>query len=292
MFLYAVPNVCAQVQATILLPEFELAGFEIATGRFPCPALRQPATFVQPFCCPHEPLGSVLSQVALPGSCFRYWKPHSVVMLFCVHSHGSSLCSLGFTGNQGLDCTDTVVFIFSSTRLCVLGPSWKRLCSNSGRGGCGRLQSVHVWVYVQPLLHCYSVHISYVIGLRSVWNDGGHRAFGGEFAGPSATGHVEVDCGFGSNYVEVEAPPAFVSSATNGGSRARSISNTARSALGPSQSQTAAPHKVRGPNWTEPEMLVLIAQKRIEWDGRHNCSQPSLARFVYGTTAWKLVLAR
>ena len=38
-------------------------------------------------------------------------------------------------------------------------------------------------------------------------------------------------------------------------------------------------------------MLVLIAQKCIEWDGRHNCSQPSLARFVYGTTAWKLVLA-
>jgi hypothetical protein len=38
-------------------------------------------------------------------------------------------------------------------------------------------------------------------------------------------------------------------------------------------------------------MLVLIAQKRIEWDGRHNCSQPSLARFVYGTTAWELVLA-
>jgi hypothetical protein len=38
-------------------------------------------------------------------------------------------------------------------------------------------------------------------------------------------------------------------------------------------------------------MLVLIAQKRVEWDGRHNCNQPSLAKFVYGTTAWKLVLA-
>ena len=38
-------------------------------------------------------------------------------------------------------------------------------------------------------------------------------------------------------------------------------------------------------------MLVLKCQKRIEWDGRHNCNQPSLARFVYGTTAWKLVLA-
>jgi hypothetical protein len=38
-------------------------------------------------------------------------------------------------------------------------------------------------------------------------------------------------------------------------------------------------------------MLVLIGQKRVEWDGRHNCSQPSLAKFVYGTTAWRLVLA-
>jgi hypothetical protein len=38
-------------------------------------------------------------------------------------------------------------------------------------------------------------------------------------------------------------------------------------------------------------MLVLIAQKCIEWDGRHNCNQPALAKFVYGATAWKLVLA-
>ena len=38
-------------------------------------------------------------------------------------------------------------------------------------------------------------------------------------------------------------------------------------------------------------MLVLIGQKRIEWDGRHNSDQHSLARFVYGTTAWRLVLA-
>ena len=38
-------------------------------------------------------------------------------------------------------------------------------------------------------------------------------------------------------------------------------------------------------------MLVIIGQKQIEWDGRHNCNQPSLAKFIYGTTAWKLVLA-
>ena len=52
------------------------------------------------------------------------------------------------------------------------------------------------------------------------------------------------------------------------------------------------PHKVCGPNWTEAEMFVLIGQKWIEWNGRQNCSQPSLARFVYETTAWKLVLVR
>lgn len=37
-------------------------------------------------------------------------------------------------------------------------------------------------------------------------------------------------------------------------------------------------------------MLVLIGQKRLEWDGRHNCNRPSLARFVYGSTTWKVVL--
>lgn len=63
-----------------------------------------------------------------------------------------------------------------------------------------------------------------------------------------------------------------------------------RSSSAPSQPQGAVPHKARGPNWTESEMLVLIGQKRLEWDGRHNCNRPSLARFVYGSTAWKVVL--
>ena len=64
-----------------------------------------------------------------------------------------------------------------------------------------------------------------------------------------------------------------------------------RSATLSSQSHVVLPHNVRGPNWTEPKMLVLIEQKRIEWDGRHNSNQPSLAKFVYGTTAWRAVLA-
>lgn len=64
-----------------------------------------------------------------------------------------------------------------------------------------------------------------------------------------------------------------------------------RSLSGPSPAHSSLPHKLRGPNWTEAEMLVLIGEKRVEWDGRHNCSQPSLTKFVYGTTAWRLVLA-
>lgn len=73
--------------------------------------------------------------------------------------------------------------------------------------------------------------------------------------------------------------------------RGRRGHNAGRALSAPSQPAAETPHKVRGPNWTEAEMLVLIGQKRIEWDGRHNCNQPSLAKFVYGSTAWKLVLA-
>ena len=38
------------------------------------------------------------------------------------------------------------------------------------------------------------------------------------------------------------------------------------------------------------EVPIGTIVTRVEWDGRHNCNQPSLAKFVYGTTAWKLVL--
>jgi hypothetical protein len=96
---------------------------------------------------------------------------------------------------------------------------------------------------------------------------------------------------YGGDYVDIQAPAPFRHPTTGPGLNAQPQPASARSSSCPSQSQGATPHKVRGPNWTEAKMLVLIGQKRIEWDGRHNCSQPSLARFVYGTTAWKLVLA-
>ena len=95
---------------------------------------------------------------------------------------------------------------------------------------------------------------------------------------------------FGSEYVDDQPPLSFGPPTSGGGVHASGGPNFTRSSSAPSRSQHAHPHKVRGPNWIEAEMFVLIEQKRIEWDGRHNCNQPSLATFVYGTTAWKLVL--
>ena len=94
-----------------------------------------------------------------------------------------------------------------------------------------------------------------------------------------------------SEHVDDEVPTSCVPPLPTGGLHGRGRSSAAQSSPSPTQSQSAHPQKVRGPNWTEAEMQVLIAQKRIEWDSRHNCNQPALAKFVYGTTAWKLVLA-
>ena len=106
---------------------------------------------------------------------------------------------------------------------------------------------------------------------------------------PSTQVPVELDGEHPAGFPGSQSLPS--TPAVVGRGRSKGRASATRSLSGPSQSQSALPHKVRGPNWTEAEMLVLIAQKRIEWDGRHNCSQPSLAKFVYGTQAWKLVLA-
>ena len=108
---------------------------------------------------------------------------------------------------------------------------------------------------------------------------------------PSTQVLVDVNGDFGSEYVDDQPPLSFGPPTAKGGVHAKGGPNSARLSSAPSQSQPAHPYKVRGLNWTEAEMLVLIGQKRIEWDERHNCNQPSLAKFVYGTTAWKLVLA-
>ena len=108
---------------------------------------------------------------------------------------------------------------------------------------------------------------------------------------PSTQVPREVDCDLPSDFIDAHVQTPFTPAATRGVVGRRGRSNTGRSPSTISHSQASLPHKVRGPNWTEAKMLVLIGQKRIEWDGRHNCSQPSLAKFVYGTTTWKLVLA-
>ena len=102
---------------------------------------------------------------------------------------------------------------------------------------------------------------------------------------------IDADFDYDSGFLDSQLPVPAVPANRRGGGRSRGRTWAASSLSGPSQTQNAMPHKLRGPNWTEQEMLVLIGQKRLEWDGRHNCSQPSLAKFVYGTTAWKQVLA-
>ena len=108
---------------------------------------------------------------------------------------------------------------------------------------------------------------------------------------PSSHIHMDDEVDFQEGFEDDQLPPTFAPLPSRGGLRPRGTTVSGRSTSVSSPSEPPLPHKVRGPNWTEAEMLVLIGQKRIEWDGRHNCNQPSLAKFVYGTTAWKLVLA-
>ena len=102
---------------------------------------------------------------------------------------------------------------------------------------------------------------------------------------------IHQDYDIDDEFLNDPAPVPIAPTSGPGGLRGRGRADTARATSVSSQSHVAPTHKVRGPNWTEAEMLVLIGQKRKEWDGRHNCNQPSLSKFVYGTTAWKAVLA-
>lgn len=81
-----------------------------------------------------------------------------------------------------------------------------------------------------------------------------------------------VDCDLVPNYLDDQHPVSGQAAIARGGSDGGRGSAYARSSSAPSRSGVAPPHKVRGPNWTEAEMLVLIGQKRIEWDVRHNCN--------------------
>ena len=83
---------------------------------------------------------------------------------------------------------------------------------------------------------------------------------------------ADPDCELPCDFVEdrEKSPPA--AGPPRGGSHVRGMTHNRRYASTSSHTEAALSHKVRGPNWTEAEMLVLIGQKRIEWDGRHNCN--------------------
>ena len=108
---------------------------------------------------------------------------------------------------------------------------------------------------------------------------------------PSTQVPIEGDYAVLADFTDDHIHDSVPVAATRGGASGQGRIASRRSTPASSRSQATPTHKVRGPNWTEAEMLVLIGQKRIEWDGRHNCNQPFLAKFVYGTTSWKLVLA-
>ena len=95
---------------------------------------------------------------------------------------------------------------------------------------------------------------------------------------------------YGSAFLDSQLPACLAPATSRRSARGRGGALGGHPSSAPTQPPGASAHKARGPNWTEAKMLVLISQKRIEWDGRHNCNRPSLARFVYGSTAWKVVL--
>ena len=71
---------------------------------------------------------------------------------------------------------------------------------------------------------------------------------------------LDLDCEFPSEFESEQPPPSFAPVPSRGGQRSRGRGSRGRSMSGSSQSEAPLAHKVRGPNWTEAEMLVLIAQ--------------------------------
>ena len=132
---------------------------------------------------------------------------------------------------------------------------------------------------------CLQVHRGVHRGMEDIVNLGDNSHC------PSSQMREDADCSYAPGLIDTQGVLPTAAGGTRAGGRSRGRNGASRSQHEGSQSLGALPHKLRGPNWTEQEMLVLISQKRIEWDTRHNCSQPALAKFVYGSTAWKLVLA-
>ena len=75
---------------------------------------------------------------------------------------------------------------------------------------------------------------------------------------PSTQLPVDLDFDPQNGLGEEQVPVSTLPAAPRGGVRVRGRSCTGRSTPASSQSRAAMSHKVRGPNWTEAEMLVLI----------------------------------
>lgn len=80
----------------------------------------------------------------------------------------------------------------------------------------------------------------------------------------TAQAPVEEDCDYGAGFLDSHQPLGTAAAGRCGDGRSRGRTGSAKSASGPSRAHSTVPHKLRGPNWTEQEMLVLIGQKRIE----------------------------
>ena len=81
---------------------------------------------------------------------------------------------------------------------------------------------------------------------------------GASSQGPSNQVPIDLDEDFTTVFGEEQVHLSNVPEPSKGGRRGRGRSSTLRSSSVSSHTEAAAPHKVRGPNWTEEEMLVLI----------------------------------
>ena len=154
---------------------------------------------------------------------------------------------------------------------------------------CSDLSRLH-WVEVSRNPSHFSPGFSVCVAkvANQVMEDTVDLANTSEF--PSTQMPHVPDCERGADGMDRDVGLQTAPETELGHGRGRGRTRGTRSLSGPSPSHNSLPHKLRGPNWTESEMMVLIGQKRVEWYGRHNCSQPSFAKFVYGTIAWRLVL--
>lgn len=76
---------------------------------------------------------------------------------------------------------------------------------------------------------------------------------------------IDLECDFPSGFEDDQPLTYFSHVPSRGGMRSKGRSNSERSTCVSSQSKAPLGHKVRGPNWSESKMFVLL--DRIESNG-------------------------